>query len=169
MKISEPLALSWTLDNSLVHLLHRASQAAEDCLSRGTGSSDVTPRQLAVLTAVARTPSISQTEIVHATGIDRSTLADIVRRLVRQGYLHRNRTREDARAYAVRLTEKGGALVAEMGAHAAKAEASLLERLSPADRGRLIDLLRQLADGDHGGDLSSPGNQKLRSQHASQA
>ncbi|MFZ1102753.1 MAG: helix-turn-helix domain-containing protein, partial [Hyphomicrobiaceae bacterium] len=42
---------------------------------------------------------------MNRTGIDRSTLADIVRRLTRKGLLQRCRTNEDARAYAVRLTD----------------------------------------------------------------
>jgi len=44
---------------------------------------------------------------VDATGIDRSTLADVVRRLSKKGLLQRRRTREDARAYAVKLTDEG--------------------------------------------------------------
>jgi DNA-binding MarR family transcriptional regulator len=68
---------------------------------------DLTPRQLAVLMTVAQNEGLSQTGIVDATGIDRSTLADIVRRLTKKGLLRRRRTREDARAYAVKLTDEG--------------------------------------------------------------
>jgi DNA-binding MarR family transcriptional regulator len=42
---------------------------------------DLTPRQLAVLVTVANNEGLSQTGLVDRTGIDRSTLADIVRRL----------------------------------------------------------------------------------------
>ena len=56
---------------------------------------------------VASDEGASQTKLVNATGIDRSTLADIVRRLCRKGFLRRKRTREDARAYAVKLTDQG--------------------------------------------------------------
>ena len=44
---------------------------------------------------------------MERTGIDRSTLADIVRRMLKKGLLQRRRTKEDARAYAVKLTEEG--------------------------------------------------------------
>jgi DNA-binding MarR family transcriptional regulator len=60
-----------------------------------------------VLSAVAGDEGASQTKLVETTGIDRSTLADIVRRLTRKRLLQRRRTREDARAYAVRLTDDG--------------------------------------------------------------
>lgn len=45
------------------------------------------------------------------TGIDRSTLADIVRRLVERELLRRRRTKRDARMYAVALTERGEAML----------------------------------------------------------
>ena len=46
--------------------------------------------------AAEQLDDLSQTDIVRITGIDRSTLADIVRRLVQRGYLQRKRTRTDA-------------------------------------------------------------------------
>ena len=56
---------------------------------------------------VAQNEGLSQTGLVDRTGIDRSTLADIVRRMQRKGLLQRRRTKEDARAYAVKLTDEG--------------------------------------------------------------
>ena len=98
---------SGTLDVSALHLLHRAGQCAEVLFTNETGKADLTPRQYAILTSVAQNPDISQTGLVEQTGVDRSTLADIVRRLVKKGLLQRKRTRRDARMYAVRLTSKG--------------------------------------------------------------
>ena len=49
----------------------------------------------------------SQTELVKITGIDRSTLADLVARLMAQGYVQRRRTKEDARTNSIRLTPIG--------------------------------------------------------------
>jgi DNA-binding MarR family transcriptional regulator len=95
------------LTRSPIHLLHRASQAVEDVFASEVEVESLTPRQLAVLMTVAQNEGLSQTEIVDRTGIDRSTLADIVRRLQKKGLLQRRRTKEDARAYAVKLTEEG--------------------------------------------------------------
>jgi DNA-binding MarR family transcriptional regulator len=53
---------------------------------------------------------LSQTGIVARTGIDRSTLADLVRRLQRKGLLQRRRTKDDARAYAVKMGDASCAL-----------------------------------------------------------
>ena len=94
------------LDRSAVHLLHRASQSVTDLFSNEI-QSDLTPRQLAVLTAIAQNEGCSQKTLVDTTGVDRSTLSDMVRRLNAKGLLERRRTKEDARAYAVKLTQEG--------------------------------------------------------------
>jgi DNA-binding MarR family transcriptional regulator len=94
------------LNRSAIHLLHRVGQSAA-VIFHGEMTTDVTPRQLAVLMTVAQNEGLNQSELVEGTGIDRSTLADIVRRLVERGLLHRRRTRADARAYAVKLTKDG--------------------------------------------------------------
>ena len=93
------------LDRSPIHLLHRAGQCAGDIFQAEV--SDLTPRQLAVLMTVASDEGASQTKLVNALGVDRTTLGDIVKRLCRKGLLQRRRMREDARAYAVKLTDRG--------------------------------------------------------------
>jgi MarR family transcriptional regulator, temperature-dependent positive regulator of motility len=97
---------SSTLDRSPVHLLHRASQSVADLFARVI-KSDLTPRQLAVLTAIARQEGCSQTDIVDQTGIDRSTVAEMVRRLVGKGLIERRRSKKDARAYVIKLSQDG--------------------------------------------------------------
>lgn len=95
------------LDRSPIHLLHRAGQCAGDVFHGEIGDADLTPRQYAVLLTVSQNEGLSQTQLVERTGVDRSTLADIVRRMLKKGLLQRRRTKEDARAYAVRLTDEG--------------------------------------------------------------
>ena len=95
------------LRRSPSHLLHRAGQCAADIFHAEMKDGDLTPRQLAVLVTVANNEGLSQTGLVERTGIDRSTLADIVSRMLKKGLLQRRRTKEDARAYAVKLTEEG--------------------------------------------------------------
>ena len=99
--------MAFSLKNSPGHLLRRAQQYANDLYSKEVGASGPTPRQFEVLFAVSQNEGLSQTHLVDRTGIDRSTLADIVRRMLKKGLLQRRRTKEDARAYAVKLTEEG--------------------------------------------------------------
>lgn len=63
--------------------------------------------QLKVMRALRDHEGQSQTFIVGETDVDRSTLADVMRRLLREHMITRRRTKEDARAYAVKLTAEG--------------------------------------------------------------
>ena len=98
-------------NENILALLHRAGQIADELFAERVGEVGITPRQFAVLKAVAGNEEPSQTTLVYLTGIDRSTLADIVRRLVERDLLKCRRTRRDARMYAVGLTEKGEAIL----------------------------------------------------------
>jgi MarR family transcriptional regulator, temperature-dependent positive regulator of motility len=93
----------------------------------------LTPRQLAVLVTVANNEGLSQTGLVDRTGIDRSTLADIVRRMQRKGLLQRRRTKEDARAYAVKLTDEGRKVLRTAEPLASRVDRRVLDVL-PAKR-----------------------------------
>jgi len=99
--------ISYQLNNSPLHLLHRVSQSAERIFNAASAPISLTVRQYAVLQAISDDEGLNQTDIVARTGIDRSTLAEIVRRLVAKRLVKRKRNKVDARAYAVKLTEDG--------------------------------------------------------------
>jgi DNA-binding MarR family transcriptional regulator len=134
--------LNGGLSRSAMHVLHRAGQCADELLQKEIGDADLTPRQLAVLATVGENEGLSQTGIVERTGIDRSTLADIVRRLSKKGLLQRRRTKDDARAYAVKLTDEGEMLLRRVGPLAKKVD----QRIMQAMGGGKDDILDRLQD-----------------------
>src|SRR6478736_1337540 len=85
------------LARSPSHLLHRVLQLALDIYAEESGSGGITQRQFAVLAAVAENQGVTQTGLVRATGIDRSTLADMVARMITKGHLERHRSDQQAR------------------------------------------------------------------------
>jgi DNA-binding MarR family transcriptional regulator len=129
---------------SPIHLLHRASQAVEDVFSTEVKIERLTARQLAVLTTVAQNEGLSQTGIVDRTGIDRSTLADIVHRLLKKGLLQRRRTKEDARAYAVRLTDAGHQVLRAAEPQAKRIDRRVLDALPATRREEFITALASI-------------------------
>ena len=131
--------------SSLLTLLHRASQRADQLFVQHVGKTGLTPRQFAVLHAVSEKDGLSQIDIMAATGIDRSSTADLVRRLVRSGCLQRRRTRRDARVYAVRLTPKGRQMIAIGVPAAAAADQTLLALLPKAQQTALEQALTAIA------------------------
>lgn len=131
-------------EKSVLHLLHRAAQVGADRFFRLAGDTDCTPRQLVVLRAVAAQEGASQTKIGEMTGVDRSTLADIVRRLSRRGLIARRRTKSDARAYAVTLTADGRRMIAATEPVLAQVESDMLAQIPAKRRSDLVELLEML-------------------------
>src|SRR5690349_12086611 len=77
---------------STSHLLHRAQQLASDrfaFLVGEDGEDGLTLRQFVLMTAISDAPGATQTDLVRVTGIDRSTLTDLVQRLDRNGWVNR--------------------------------------------------------------------------------
>ena len=128
----------------LLALLHRANQIATERFADALGDSEMTARQVQVLAAIEANAGASQTNIVNVTGIDRSTLADIVRRLSQRKLIERRRTKEDARAYAVKLTDAGRRELANGKPALAGVEKNLLAALPAKQRGDLLALLEQV-------------------------
>lgn len=126
---------------SILHLLHRAGQTADELFFKEMQGAELTPRQYAVLVVLAQHENASQTDIVNATGIDRSTLADIVKRMVDRGLLARRRSKLDARAYSVKLTAAGQAALKSTTPVAARVENALLKTLSASQRAVIVDAL----------------------------
>jgi len=133
------------LERSPSHLLHRALQLALDVYSAETGAGAVTQRQFAVLAAVAEHEGLTQTDLVRATGIDRSTLADMIARMIAKNYLARERSTTDGRANTVRLTDDGRAVLDEAAPRVAAADARILGYLAANKRESFLGVLRDLA------------------------
>ena len=134
------------LSRSPVHMLHRAGQCAGDIFHAEMKDGDLTPRQYAVLVTVAGNEGLSQTGLVERTGIDRSTLADIVRRMLKKGLLQRRRTKEDARAYAVKLTEDGRKILKSAEPLSKRVDDRILEALPSKQREQFLEDLAVIVE-----------------------
>ena len=136
---------SGTLADSPSHLMHRALQLALDVYAEELGSDGPTQRQFAVMEAVSVKEGLTQTDLVKATGIDRSTLADLVSRMTAKGLLTRERSTLDARAKAVRLSAEGQALLDAARPKVEAADRRIMGLLPKGKRDGFLDLLSELA------------------------
>jgi DNA-binding MarR family transcriptional regulator len=136
------------LARSPSHLLHRVLQLALDIYAEESGHGWITQRQYAVLAAVAENEGVTQTGLVRATGIDRSTLADMVARMITKGHLERQRSDQDARANTVSLTPAGAAVLEDSRPKVAMADARILALLKPSKRDGFLELLADMAVSD---------------------
>lgn len=140
----------FALAHSSSHLLHRAQQIAADQFAARATSGGLTVRQFAVLTAVSEQPGLTQSDLVRATGIDRSTLADLIARLQERGLVDRDRLEEDARAKSVRLTEMGRLALQQALPQAQAADDAILALLPKGKRQAFLALLQRLSGLEEG-------------------
>jgi DNA-binding MarR family transcriptional regulator len=136
----------YDLKSSACHLLHRAQQFAADRFAAAVGKDPITQRQFAVLVGVAAQEGLTQTDLVNATGIDRSTLAELVARMSKNGYLKRTKAKADARANTVTLTPKGRALYTKALPKVRKADDAILSMVPAAKRSAFVSTLKEIAD-----------------------
>jgi DNA-binding MarR family transcriptional regulator len=133
------------LSASPSHLLRRAEQfAAEIFLKAGTDG--VTLRQTVLLAAIAEAEGASQSDLVMATGIDRSTLAEMMARMEKKGLIARAASAEDGRAKSVKLTRDGRARLDEALPAMRTVDNALLDALARNKRAGFCAALSALAD-----------------------
>ena len=108
--------------------------------------SNITPVQYGMLTIVARLPGLDQTRLGQEIGLDRTTTADVVKRLEQRGLLRRSPNPADRRSRLVNPTPEGQEAVAGLEERLLRAQERLLGPLRPAERAILMDLMRRLVE-----------------------
>src|SRR5690349_14807539 len=124
-----------------------AQEAAFQAFSRHSQEIGESPGRFATLTIIARNPGISQTELSHANGRDKSSLTPVVEDLVRRGLVERKRTDDDRRTYRLNLTPAGRKTLTEMTRCARRHERNLDRLIGGRDRKRFIAVLKRIAQG----------------------
>ena len=142
---STPLHAPFEPNLSPSHLLHRAQQMAADLHVAAFGSTGLTQRQVAVLAVLGAHDGISQTDLVTKTGIDRSTLAEMVARMEAKGLMVRVKSATDSRANAVSLTPSGAEALVDALPKLADIDKGVLAFLPASRRETLIELLTRIA------------------------
>lgn len=138
------MVLASAPEKSLLHLLHRAVQVGTDRFATALGDNGLTARQLVILKAIAANDGASQTVLVDITGVDRSTLADMMKRLINHKLVARKRSKADARAYQVTLTEQGRQVMKMAEPLLRAVERDMLAVIPVKQRGELLASLTAL-------------------------
>lgn len=136
----------YTLSRSTSHLLHRALQMASERFAARARKSQISLRQFSVLVAVSEHPGASQSELVKATSVDRSTLADMLKRLAALELVEKAASEEDKRANTVALTPKGEALIENAAEDARRADEAILDILPKSKAKAFKAALQRIAE-----------------------
>jgi DNA-binding MarR family transcriptional regulator len=149
------------LSRSPSHLLRRAQQY----ISERFAEEDVTLRQTVVLAAVSERGACSQSDLVRATGIDRSTMAEMIARMEKKGLVNRQTAKTDARAKEVSLTGAGRSRLEAALPVIQKMDEALLDLL-PRNRRKpfrdTLGLIARAAGSDPDEDLDEADGRKKK-------
>jgi len=132
------------LTTSVTHLLHRAGQIADEAAKKELDKLKVTPRQFTLLASIDANPGLTQIELVKITSIDRSTMAEMTRRLVVRGLIEKSVPPEDKRATALKLSPAGKRLLKQCRSAVLIGENLVLARVSATRRKSLMTVLTAL-------------------------
>lgn len=111
-------------------------------------SAEITSVQYAALEILQRTPGVNQRQLGDELDVDRSTIADLVARMVRNGLIERSDDPADKRSYVLSLTASGKKQLANLRPRVEEVERILTSRLTPREclelRRLLLALLPEL-------------------------
>lgn len=104
-------------------------------------SADVTSVQYAALAALQKTPGLNQRQLGDELDVDRSTIADLVARMVRNDLVERSDDPVDKRSYVLFLTAAGKKQLATLRPRVDAVERILTATLTPQECTELKRLL----------------------------
>ncbi|GAA2880939.1 hypothetical protein GCM10010472_43720 [Pseudonocardia halophobica] len=130
------------------HLIRRLQQAHKLLWSKNV-EADLTSSQFAVLNVLQLRPNIDQKTLGDHVGMDRTTIGQIVNRLVRAGLVVKIRDFEDTRRNVLRLSPRGRDLLFATLPAASTVSEQLIADLDERDRRELLRILNILVRAHH--------------------
>jgi DNA-binding MarR family transcriptional regulator len=130
-------------------LVRRLNQIHYAMFFEACGHESVTPVQYGILTALSINPGIDQVTLGLELGLDRTTTADVVKRLEEKGFLERQVNPQDRRSRQAFITREGLRVMSLLQAGMFAAQERLLKPLPAADRKRFVELLSILVEANN--------------------
>jgi MarR family transcriptional regulator, lower aerobic nicotinate degradation pathway regulator len=132
------------LETTPGHLIRRAQQVHTALWSTELNG-DLTGPQYALLSALSSSGGLDQRSAGRMVSLDKSTTADVVARLERNGWIRRDRDPADGRRNTLALTRAARAALVDVTARVQIVQERLLGPLEPDSRDRFVDLLGRVA------------------------
>jgi DNA-binding MarR family transcriptional regulator len=129
--------------------LRRALGAFNADYARAFSKTGMRQGLFGILSVIAANPGINQGAVARALGIQRANMVALINELGGLGYIEREASAEDRRAFTLRLTDKGKTVLDEACVLARKHDARMLAGLSAEEREALIAMLVRIAAVDH--------------------
>jgi MarR family transcriptional regulator, organic hydroperoxide resistance regulator len=119
-----------SVDSEITWLLHRAAQRMHAVTGEQAEKYGIQLRDYIVLSALDKTPNLTQVELGKALGLDRTTLMTQLDRLERMGFVVRRSDPRDRRTRIPEITAAGNAVRVKVARACDSSEAAVLNSFS---------------------------------------
>ncbi len=101
----------------------------------------ITPVQHGLLTTLSERPNLDQTSLCAEVGVDRITMADVLRRLEERCLVKREPSPTDGRLKIANITARGRKTMKEMYASMRDAQVRFLSPLEPKEQATFVRMM----------------------------
>lgn len=134
-----------TLSQSIGHLVHHINLSMKMNLeakirAHGLNSS----HQFGILNLLSNRGAMSQKAIAQITLGDEPSTSRMIAKLIKSGFVEKNQSQEDKRAYEVSLTLKGSQLLTDVLPLVTEANETTLSSLDTQEQEQLLSLLQKV-------------------------
>lgn len=133
------------LDSLLGYGLRRAQILIYEDFIATLAPWNITPQRFSALTVIARNPALKLTQLARILGIARSGAVLVVDALSAMGYVERQPSPDDRRAYGLALTARGERDLKAITEAVCEHDRRIGARMTGNDARELMRLLRQVA------------------------
>jgi DNA-binding MarR family transcriptional regulator len=128
------------------YLIRRLTQIGQAIFFDLCKSESITPLQVGMLTALSVNPWLDQKAICRELVLDRTTAAEVLKRLQDKGLVESRVNPDDRRSRLSVITKPGLNLINELQGSIHRSQELLVEPLSPEERAEFMRLLAKLVD-----------------------
>lgn len=126
------------------HLIRRLQQIAVSIWLDETETSGLRPVQYAAISAIRAFPAMDQMTLSRVLAFDRSTIQDVVVRLVDRGWVRRDADPDDLRRRVLFVTPEGEAILDGMVEDNKRAQTRILAPLSEEERVVFLEMITRI-------------------------
>jgi DNA-binding MarR family transcriptional regulator len=132
--------------HSLAFLLSQVGAQSASLFAQALANLGVSPRAFGVLSNLAAAEGQTQQQLADALGMHRNNMVDLVDEMETAGWIRRQRSDVDRRAFALRLTPAGRTIVERVNEQVPLIDRQLAAHLTPVERSALLEMLQRVAD-----------------------
>ena len=130
---------------SLSFLVSQVSARSAQIFAERLAPLGVSPRAFGILSNLGSTGGQTQQQLADTLGIHRNSMVALIDELEGAGWVRRHRSQQDRRAFDVRLTRAGSAVVSRINNLIPVLDAEIGQGLTGSEQHAIVGLLQKMA------------------------